>query len=196
MLPDIALLGRSRSGKDAAADFLVSEYGYQRFRLNEPVRELALALNPLVGKIDGLTARYADALDAFGYESAKDEVPEVRHVLNTIGDAVRGVFGEDVWAAHAECRMDALDTRPVVVTDCRFLPEADLLDSARFRFLRVRRNTEILDNPADRDVDLLTTTFKAREIFNNGDDFDQLHAQLIELIKYTTIWETHAERAG
>ncbi|GAA1701703.1 deoxynucleotide monophosphate kinase family protein [Fodinicola feengrottensis] len=172
MLPNIALLGRSRSGKDTVADFLVQEFGYQRFQLNEPVRELAKLLNPMVGVIDGLEARYCDALDAFGYESAKDEVPEVRHFLNAVGDSLRGVFGADVWAQHAAARLDAMSGGPVIVTDCRFLPEASTLDARGFAFWRMYRDAERKDNPADCEADALTERFSAVPTYNNGTPID------------------------
>ena len=117
--PLIGLIGRKRSGKDTFAAALVEHRGYARVAFADPLRELALAIDPLVGPAPlpgDAVARYrrlSDVIDAIGWEAAKDCVPEVRSTaLQNLGQALRGV-DEDFWVDQALESIEGL-RRPVL----------------------------------------------------------------------------------
>lgn len=123
-LPLIGLIGRKRSGKDSVAAEL-HRYGYDKAAFADPLRDLMVAIDPLVGvgPLPGDLAnphprKLSEVLDAIGYEAAKDMFPEVRRVHQTGGtEGIREVLGVkydlrellgglDVWEAIAERRID------------------------------------------------------------------------------------------
>jgi len=124
--PLIGLIGRKRSGKDTFAATLVDELGYARVAFADPLRELALAIDPLVGPApvpgDGVPRyrRLSEVVEAIGWEAAKDCVPEVRATaLQALGQALRGV-DEGFWVAQTmetvdDLRRPVLSRSPIVV---------------------------------------------------------------------------------
>jgi len=142
--PLIGMIGRRRSGKDSFATTLVSELGYDRVAFADPLREAALALDPLVGPASlpgDLTSSYrrlSEVVETLGWERAKDCVPEVRAVLQRLGtDAIRSL-DDTFWVRTAMARVEA-SSAPVVVTDCRFPNEAEAIRLAGGYLVRVVR---------------------------------------------------------
>ena len=130
--PLVGLTGKKRSGKDTFAAVLVEEFGFTRVAFADPLKDAALALNPIVdvttivsnGYAVPDTLRLRDAVDEFGWERAK-EIPEVRRTLQEYGHGIRGI-DPDFWIRAAKTRIAAIDD-PVVVTDVRYLTEADAI---------------------------------------------------------------------
>lgn len=138
--PSIALMGRARSGKDSVAARLVSQFQYTRIAFADPLREMALKVNPLIPTGPRIYVRLAVLIRDVGWEYAKDHYPEVRRLLQHMGQTVRE-YDEDFWlrialdkAANAK-RWNL----PVVVTDVRYPNEAIALAHAGFRVVQVIR---------------------------------------------------------
>ena len=78
----------------------------------------------------GSFAQYHYVVDALGMEKAKDLVPDVRRLLQTLGtDCVRGTFGGTAWVDLMERKIhQALSNgESVVIPDVRFHEEFDLI---------------------------------------------------------------------
>lgn len=122
-LPNVALTGLARSGKDTVGRILAG-YGYHRVSFADGVRQVALALDPIIDVgANGVVRRLSTFLDAYGYEQAK-ATPEVRRLYQRIGtEAGRDVFGPDVWVDIALKAVEAV-ADPLVFTDVRFGNEA------------------------------------------------------------------------
>ena len=138
MMRSIALMGRAGAGKDTAAKYLAQVYGYQRIAFADPLRAMALAVDPLVEcGCDG-RSRLSDVVAAEGWEGAKRRYPEVRRFLQRLGlEGVREHLGDDTWVdiAIAEISRIRAARTPVVVTDVRFRNELAALQ--RWNFLPV-----------------------------------------------------------
>lgn len=130
----IGLIGYAGSGKDTIAEYLACR-GYTRVAFADPVRSVLLSVNPLITG-DGLRLR--DAVEAYGWDTAKRQFPEVRELLQGLGAGVRASLGESVWLEHALRRLDALPG-PVVVTDVRYPNEARALQRRGFFLVWVQR---------------------------------------------------------
>ena len=125
--PLIGLIGKKRTGKDTFADKLVRDHGYTRVALADPLRDAALALDPIVGTFplnsEGIVRvrewRLSQVIDELGWEKAKDFVPEVRRTLQRLGTESIRSLDDQFWIRTAFARIDALraDGKPVVVTD-------------------------------------------------------------------------------
>jgi hypothetical protein len=150
--PLVGLIGRKRSGKDTLADVLVGKYGFAKGGFADPLREAALATNPIVAyERPSLyvvaEVRYREALNRYGYEGAKDRYPEVRTFLQRLGtDGIRAL-DDGFWVRIAEQRMDAR-TGPLVLTDVRFPNEAEAITKRGGYLIRVVRPGQ----PDDDDV--------------------------------------------
>lgn len=146
--PLVGFVGLKRSGKDTAAQALVDQ-GWTRMAFADPLKEMSMKLRGVWVEVPegvhldaavpvmrdssghgGSFAQYHYVVDALGMEKAKDLVPDVRTLLQTLGtDCVRGTFGSTAWAELAEKNIHEALTRgeSVVLTDVRFDEELDLV---------------------------------------------------------------------
>ncbi|MFJ8394381.1 hypothetical protein [Streptomyces sp. NPDC094144] len=134
---DIGIMGRARSGKDSIGARLAARYGYQRFAFADPLKEMALEINPLVPLYGGIHTRLRTLIDGVGWEYAKDTYPEVRRVLQHTGQSVRK-RDPDYWVSSLLMDLAEADG-PFVVTDVRYPNEARALARHGFRLVRVIR---------------------------------------------------------
>lgn len=131
----IGITGRKQAGKDSFAARLVEAHGFNWVAFADPIREFALALDPLV---DG-HYRLSEIVRSLGWDVAKESIPEVRRTLQRLGtEAGRAVLGDRVWIDATLGKIDAIDG-PVVVTDVRFPNEAEAITSAGGILVRVVR---------------------------------------------------------
>ncbi|UAJ15387.1 deoxynucleoside monophosphate kinase [Arthrobacter phage Niobe] len=148
--PLIGLIGKKRTGKDTFAAKLVRDHGYTRVALADPLREAALALDPIVGTFplnsEGILRvrewRLSEVIDELGWEKAKDYVPEVRRTLQRLGTESIRSLDDQFWIRTAFQRIDALraEGKPVVVTDVRYPNEADAIREATGYLVRIVRD--------------------------------------------------------
>lgn len=117
MLPNIGLIGRLRSGKDTAADYLASKYGYTAYAFGD---ELKRYYHELFGETDG---------------QSREHKP--REGYQWFGQAMRE-RDPDVWVRKCLDRI-AWDEDLVnaVVTDVRQPNEYDALKAASYVLIRV-----------------------------------------------------------
>jgi hypothetical protein len=133
-------MGRARSGKDSVAARLTHNYAFTRVAFADPLKGVALRLNPFIPTGYGVHVRLKSLIKDVGWEYAKDNYPEVRRVLQTAGQTVRDL-DPDFWVNLAMDKIDAADTwnMPVVVTDVRYPNEAEALRNRGFVLVRVKR---------------------------------------------------------
>lgn len=165
----IGITGRKQAGKDSFAARLVEAHGFTRVAFADPMRDFALALDPLV---DG-HYRLSEIVKSLGWDVAKESIPEVRRTLQRLGtEAGREVLGDHVWINAALDTIDAIPG-PVVVTDVRFPNEADAILAAGGSVIRiVRPRRDVSDtHPSETAMDDYPV---ALEIVNDG-TLDQLN---------------------
>lgn len=173
----IGLHGKKRSGKDTCADYIVNKYGFVKIGFADMVRESLYALNPW---IDGYL-RYADAIDTYGYEYAKDNFPEVRRLLQHLGTEVgRNLIHPDVW-------VDLLNKRLIpgfnyVIPDCRMENEAQFVLDAGGPVFHIIRETGLEDSHSSELP--LSEKFISHHIYN-GNTLEDLYATIDHLISHT-----------
>lgn len=136
----VGLVGKARSGKDSVAKRLVQGRSYTRIGFADPLKAMALQTNPLIPTSPGVVVRLAALINDVGWEYAKDTYPEVRRLLQNIGQTVR-LHDEDFWVRLALRKVDAADSwnLPVVITDVRYENEAVALRQRGFALVRVTR---------------------------------------------------------
>lgn len=146
--PLVGFVGLKRSGKDTAAQALVDR-GWTRMAFADPLKEMSMKLRGVWVEVPegvhldaavpvlrgsaghgGSFAQYHYVVEALGMEQAKELIPDVRRLLQTLGtDCVRGTFGSTAWSGLAEQNIHEALTRgeSVVLTDVRFDEELDLV---------------------------------------------------------------------
>lgn len=135
----IGLTGYATSGKDTAAAGLIED-GWERVSFADPLKKMALEINPSV-HVEPFGTHFqlplAELIGRWGWTEAKKDC-DVRRFLQNLGCAVRKYFGEDAWVRLA-CETITSTKKNVVVTDCRFPNEFDLIHSLGGRLVRVDR---------------------------------------------------------
>lgn len=141
----IGLHGAKRVGKDTAGAVLVEHAGFERLSFAARLYATLLATDPMVpvptGRA-GLTfvvyRRLSDVVAERGWERAKDEVPEVRRLLERLGtEGVRVNVGESTWIDAA-----LQDVKPggrYVITDVRMENEAEAIHALGGEVWRITR---------------------------------------------------------
>lgn len=152
--PLVGLIGKKRVGKDTFAAVLVEEFGFARVAFADPLKQMALTIDPIISPLyfRGLDSlRITDAVGQDGWEHTKDTYPEVRRFLQRLGDGVRQ-FDPEFWVRagmqHAEYLRhdqpygdsgDYAPATPVVITDVRYPNEADAIREAGGTLVRIVR---------------------------------------------------------
>lgn len=163
--PLVGLSGFARAGKDTLGQILVEDHGYVRASFADPLREFALALDPLVyvGLPDSI--RLTDVVAMRGWESAK-EIPEVRRLLQRLGtEAGRGVLGDDIWVNAAMQKLD--ENVDYVFTDTRFPNEGDSIKAMGGEVWRINRPGQQAINGHSSEMAMVGYDFD-RVIENDG----------------------------
>ncbi|QPB09783.1 dNMP kinase [Streptomyces phage Shady] len=137
---DVALMGKARSGKDTAAAFLVDVHGYKRLAFADPLKHMADEVDPLIPTSVGVHVRLKSLVRDVGWEYAKDNYPEVRRVLQHIGQTIRD-RDPDYWVRLLMAQVEGAREfgYPVVVSDVRYPNEAEALRAAGFKLVRIYR---------------------------------------------------------
>ncbi|MFF1417625.1 hypothetical protein [Streptomyces sp. NPDC058280] len=185
---NIGIIGRARVGKDTAGQWLVANRGYRRIGFADALKEAALKLDPIVetyalhSPTEAVERRLSDLVQAVGWEGAKDDVPEVRRILQELGMAIRAI-DEEFWLRAAlktvtEANEDGV---PVVITDVRFPNESDSLRRAGFHLVYIDRpGVPQLDHESEGALTAEDADFRVM----NSATVDDLHAE-IELVMST-----------
>ncbi|MCX4663363.1 hypothetical protein [Streptomyces uncialis] len=139
----VALMGRAGSGKDTVGARLTSRFQFVRVAFADPLKALALDLDPIIGieptGYGPLSLRLSDVVRRGGWDRAK-QLPEVRRTLQRLGQSLRD-RDPDVWLRPALDKIAVADrwNVPVVVTDVRYLNEAEALRKRGALLVRVDR---------------------------------------------------------
>lgn len=177
----IGIIGRPRTGKDTAADRLVGRHGYTRVSIAEPIKEIGLAADPIIGwnHVGEEPIHLAQAVEHLGWEAVKDRFPEVRRFLWAMSvDGVSAVLGEDIWTQIAVKRIRAL-RGPAVVTDVRLLEEAKALRAEGLIIVYLSR--EGFSEEDDRSGEHLGPN-AADVRLHNGGSLEEFQAQVDALV--------------
>jgi hypothetical protein len=129
----IGLTGYAQSGKDTLAGMLIGLHKYDNRAFADPIRKLLYETNPLVKD----EYRVKGVVDAYGWDRAKVEFPELRNLLQTLGVGARQVFNDQFWVSQCLSGLSAGDK--IVITDVRFPNEADAIKALGGQIWRVKR---------------------------------------------------------
>lgn len=168
---NIALIGELRSGKDTAADYLVSKYGYSKYAFGDGIKRIARELYP---------DKFADGR-------------KPRALLQHIGQAARTI-DKDVWVNDCFRRINEDSPKRIVITDVRQENEHGACADRGFAFIRIHCPESIRIERARASGDDFTaedlrheteSTLKslpAHYTISNYGSIDALHSQIDDLM--------------
>ena len=135
----IGLAGHAGAGKDTAARYLVSRYGFVQSSFAAPIHDMAAVMLEQVG--------YSDA--HLRHRVFKERViPELgfspRALMQTLGTEVGRLLNREVWVRHLETRLGlTAQGAPVhdriVISDVRFCNEAYWVRARGGKVVRLTR---------------------------------------------------------
>ncbi len=175
----------ARVGKDSAAEALVRDLGFVRRSLADPLKELALGSDPLVTasartvNVNVGHGRLAWIVKGLGWEGAKDTYPEVRKFLQNLGVSARQNFGDEFWIDRLWAWAMKHDVERLVVPDVRFLNEAEAIQEAGGKVIRINRPGHHATGHIS-ETELATWTGWDQEFDNN--------AEVADLQRAVTAW--------
>ena len=178
----IGISGRKQSGKSAAANWLTSRHGYVVVSMADPIREALLALDPW---LYGTEMRLSDAIGWLGWDLAKEQIPEVRRLLQVMGTEVgRDILGETVWLriAHRRVTEHLEEGRRVVVPDVRFPNESKMIGDFGGTVVRIERPGHLPDTDSHRSEHAWRESVRNVEMIANTGDLPDLYREVDRLI--------------
>lgn len=172
----IGLIGKARSGKDTAASALIAERGFTRVAFADPVRALALSIDPLIPAPD-VHHRLSTLVRFYGWEVCKDSFPEVRRILQHVGNGYRENVSPTAWTDMARPVLTNR-TGPIVVTDVRYRNEADLIRDLGGDLIRiVRPGTQAGTHVSETELD----DYPTHVVLHNTGDVDFLTSGILRI---------------
>jgi hypothetical protein len=169
----IAMTGKKRSGKDTVASMIKADYGCEPVAFAGPLKGMIKFLLLAAG----MTEEQADAR-INGTEAEKEEpLPVLQHksarfAMQKLGTEWRNFLGKDLWTDIIKSKVQNTDR--VVLTDMRFLHEADFVDiyeGSKVRVVRPGTNTGDT-HPSETEMDKIVPDYT---IYNHG-SLEQLYA--------------------
>ena len=170
----IGLSGYAQSGKDTVANILVEQYGYKRIAFADPIRDLLYEMDPPVPVGAGSekhTVGLQNYVDVYGWDVAKQN-PIVRSMLQNLGVGARKVFGDKFWIYEA--LSDVAPQDKVVVSDVRFVNEADWIQTFSGQIWRIKRvgTDAVNEHVSESEMD----GYPVNQIFVNNGTIEDLEA--------------------
>ncbi len=161
----LALGGRMQVGKTTAADYLVERYGFRKYALADPIKQIAT--------------------ESFGWHGAKDD--RGRRLLQEIGTVGRN-YAPELWLDRFAQRITADDGDRLVVDDLRLTREVEYLERLGFACVQIVRVPELITTlppevarqQHETEVELERLGFGYR-LKNNG-TFEELFGQIEALM--------------
>jgi len=175
---NIGLIGRAQAGKDSVGDRLRTRYGYQRVAFADPLKASALRIDPLIptayDRGSAVHVRLSVLVADVGWDYAKVAYPEVRRILQHVGQTVRTI-DPLFWVRAAFPAIDAAErlNLPVVVTDVRYENEAVALRDRGFSFVRITRPGT--DTPDAHESETALDNWAAALTIGNTGTLDELN---------------------
>lgn len=125
--PWVGIYGPAGVGKDTLADAFVRHFEFSRVAFADPLREMALAIDPYVHTVNK-TARLSTVIEEEGWDGAKRAHTDVRRFLQRLGTEGLRAYAPSFWTDLAWETALGLGG-PVVFPDVRFETEADMIVS-------------------------------------------------------------------
>jgi len=131
----IGLIGKKSSGKDTLADYLVQRHGFVKYAFSEPIKKACKTIFLLTD----------EQLHSVGKKEEVDPRWELspRQMLQFLGtDVIRKQIDEGFWIRHFRYWYEENKGKNIVVSDCRFQNEVDVILEVGGSVVKLKRDTD------------------------------------------------------
>lgn len=179
----IGIVGRKRNGKDTIADHLISNYNFEKYSFADPLKRGCMAMfgfteeqvfGSLKDEIDPVWGcKPRDVLQVMGTELCQyhiqDYIPSFKEI------------GRGIWLKRFEQFYKANDSKNIVLSDVRFIHEADLIMKLGGEVWKVvRPGTDIGDfHASEKELDEVQFT----HLIENDSTLEDLYRKVDELYR-------------
>lgn len=162
----ILLNGLTRSGKDTCADYLVKEHGYTKFAFADTIKEiLSTTLGISIEEFNELKNS-----NSMLYEGNDRLGVSFRKIIQRFGnEAMKPIFGQDVWAKTLYEKIEFCENDKIVVSDFRFLIEYRPHDDLDIETWLIDDGRELPKEGHASDVELYQNDFKFDKVLRNSE---------------------------
>jgi len=181
----IVLTGWSQSGKDTTADILVKKYGFKKYAIADPLKDLCAELY-------GFPREMADTQEGkrtlwkVGYKTKT-----IRELLLDTAKMDRSRFGDDIYINEVLTKIELDMVSNIVISDLRYFTELTPIKSFAKKYeitpevWKVVRDGQV-SSPVDDVSEYSLETLKPNYILQNtGTSIADLEQKISELIVRT-----------
>jgi len=144
----IGISGFQSSGKDTIADYLVKEHGFVKLSFASALKDIvAIIFGWSRERLEGLKVedrQWREEIDPKWAKTLNIPCLTPRYVLQYLGTEVfRNHFHKDIWTKIVENQLSFYEN--VVVSDCRFANEIEMIKQNGGKIIQVHRDDHVLD---------------------------------------------------
>jgi len=177
----IGISGFQSSGKDTIADYLVKEHGFVKLSFASALKDIvAIIFGWSRERLEGLKVEDRQWREEIDHKWAKTlNIPCLtpRYVLQYLGTEVfRNHFHTDIWTKIVENQLSFYEN--VVVSDCRFANEIEMIKQNGGKIIQVHRYDHVLDIDAKHPSELEWTKCHYDRVIKNNGTIEDLHIKV------------------
>lgn len=148
----IGICGFKSSGKDTIAEYLIKEYSFKKVSFASTLKDIiSIMFGWSRDKLEGITKEdreWREKIDPWWSKTLKMPLLSPRYVMQYFGtDLFRNNFHEDIWVKIVENKVSKYLEEDmnanVVITDCRFNNEINMILQLGGKIIHVHRNSPI-----------------------------------------------------
>lgn len=189
----IGLVGFAGSGKDTVGNILVNDYGYKKYSMAKPLKDVVSILFSWDRTlIDGSTEEsrlWREQPDEWwnkklNWEERFGTKFTPRICLQHIGtDILRNYFDNNIWLLCMEKYLNNHMNEKIVITDCRFKNEISAIKNIGGKIIRIKRGDDptwysTIENMKDNNISISEMAIELKihesEIDWIGTNFDNI----------------------
>lgn len=180
----IGFCGYSRCGKDTATQLLLKSNKIslikERFAFADALRSMADTLNVFFPEVG---MRYKDLIAHYGYETAKQKFPCVRHHLVALGHGARKCIKSSIWIDAVEEKIQHSKAEIAIISDVRYVNEVEfILRNQGLVIYLERPNVGPANDTEAQSIKEILTTHSLNVIYNDM-DLETFEQKLILLVQ-------------
>ncbi len=139
----IGICGFQSSGKDTIADYLVKNYNFIKLSFAGVLKDIiAIIFGWSRDKLEGITKEdreWREQVDLWWSNELNMPQLTPRYVMQYFGtELFRNHWHPDIWTKVIEKKLNTYNN--IVITDCRFTNEMEMLKKYNCKFIHVYRN--------------------------------------------------------
>jgi dephospho-CoA kinase len=181
----IGVCGYIGSGKDTLADILIKERGYIKLSFASALKD---AVSAIFGwdrnMLEGATSEsrlLREQVDEWWSQRLNIPALTPRWILQNLGtDILRDKFHPDIWLASLERKIIGLSKNNIVITDCRFDNEYQVLKRLGAKIVRIDRHCTI--SSINHSSENSWQNFAFDFIIENNSTLDDLREKVLNAI--------------